>query len=85
MGAQYKPCGYTEHQEGQMGKVMGGRPANSPGGEDRVLERDYGAEGNQEAAGKGLGQGVQGDLGRTETEGADGETGTRSDGDTRWG
>lgn len=63
-----------------MGKVMGGRPANRQEGEDGVLERDYSAGGSQEAAGKRLGQGVQRDLGRTETEGADGETGTQSDG-----
>lgn len=48
-----------------MGKVMGGRPANRHEGEDGVLERDYSAGGNQEAAGKRLGQGVQRDLGRT--------------------
>lgn len=57
-GAPYKPCSDTEHQEGQVGKVMGGGPANSQGGEDGVLERDYGSGGNQEAAGKGLGRNV---------------------------
>lgn len=85
MGAQYKLWGYIQHQERQERKVMGGRPANSQGGKLGFLRGTmYGAGGNQETAGKGLGQGVQGDLGKIETEGADGETGTRSDVGTRW-
>lgn len=32
-------CGYKQHQEGQVGKVMGGSPGNSQGGEDGLLEK----------------------------------------------
>ena len=38
---------------------MGVGPANRQGGEDPVPEMDYGGGGNQGAAGKGLGQGMQ--------------------------
>lgn len=32
-------CGYKQHQEGHVGKAMGGSPGNSQEGEDGVLER----------------------------------------------
>ena len=32
-------CGYKQHQEGHVGKVMWGSPGNSQEGEDGVLER----------------------------------------------
>lgn len=53
-----------KHQEGQVGKAMGGRPANSQRGEDGVLEMVE--EETKRQLGRGWDRVCRGDPRRTE-------------------